>query len=465
MLNTEKNSDYNWVIFEQLKQVTYKWQIVNQTENIVKLTESYIQQINQCQQINPIIFLAEESPEKFLAIFFASLITNSCLFLINPHWQETEYKQIDNLVKPDLFLGSNKNIYFEKQSDNNSNKYPRFSGIMIPTGGTSGKIKFAIHSWENLTNSAQGFYQYFQQKPINSYCCLPLYHVSGLMQIIRAFISQGKLIINPYHNLKKNINNLPLYPNYFISLVPTQLKFILDKNSHWLAQFKTVLVGGASTNYSLKEEARKHNINLALTYGMTETASGISILNTQEFLAGNNSNGKILSHAEIIINSELSISPNHSHKTGIIVIKTKSLCKGYYPNFSKLDYFITDDIGYLDEQKNLYILGRNSQKIITGGENIFPQEIENVIGETGLVKDICVIGKKDDYWGEIIVAFYVPINSDISSAQIETIIKTKLANYKLPKIWYKLNIIPRNTQGKINYQSLNETLININSNS
>lgn len=464
MLNTQKNLHYNWEIFEQLKQAIPNWKIVNQTEDIVKLTETYIEQINQCQQINPIIFLAEESSEKFLAVFFASIITHSCLFLINTHWQETEYQQLYNLVKPDLFLGNDSNIYLEKNLPD-INEYPRFSGIMIPTGGTSGKIKFAIHSWENLINSAQGFYQYFQKKPVNSYCCLPLYHVSGLMQVIRAFISQGKLIINPYHNLKKNINNLPTYPDYFISLVPTQLKYILDKNYQWLAQFKTVLVGGASTNYSLKEEARKQNINLALTYGMTETASGISILNAQEFLTGNNSNGKILPHAEIIINSELSTPSNHGHKTGIIVIKTKSLCKGYYPNFSNLDNFITDDIGYLDEEKKLYILGRNNQKIITGGENIFPIEIENVIWQTGLVTDICVMGKKDNYWGEIIIAFYVPINSAISSTNIEAIIKTKLANYKLPKIWCKLNMIPRNVQGKINYHSLNEALININSSS
>ncbi len=455
MIDSQK-IDYDWQIFQQLKQVVSQWQIYNQTENIIKLTEFYLTQISQIRQTHPIIFLAEKSIDKFLGIFFAAIITKSCLFLINPHWQETEYKQIESIVKPDLFFGDYKdnNIILTNNPSQNKDKYNRFSGIMIPTGGTSGKIKFAIHTWETLTASAEGFYQYFETKPINSYCCLPLYHVSGLMQVIRSLISQGELIINPYSYIKDNLDDLPAYDNYFISLVPTQLKFILDHNPQWLAKFQTVLVGGASTNQHLKQQTRKYKIKLALTYGMTETASGISILKPQDFLQGNNSNGKILPHAEIIINSQSGSLVENNDNNGIISIKSSSLFKGYYPNFSNLDTFITDDIGYLDEQKYLYILGRNSQKIITGGENVFPQEIEAVIWETGLVKDVCIMGKKDDYWGEVITAFYVPINQAVSEREIKTIIKSKLANYNLPKIWYRVDNIPSNAQGKINYKSL-----------
>jgi O-succinylbenzoic acid--CoA ligase len=453
-------SNYNWQVLEQLKLVVSQWQIHNQTEDIIYLTNFYINQISHIGQPHPLIFLAEKSFDKFLSILFASVITQSCLFLINPHWQLTEYQQIKTIVKPDLFLGDNKyyHLFFVNRVSQNNDRYKRFSGIMIPTGGTSGKIKFAIHTWETLTASAQSFYQYFQQTPINCYCCLPLYHVSGLMQIVRSFISGSQLIINRYSNLKKNLHNLSAYHNYFISLVPTQLKFILEHNSEWLAQFKTVLVGGASINQQLKEQAKKSQINLALTYGMTETASGISILKPEDFLRGNQSNGKILPHAEITINSETRSLINKNCNKGIITIKASSLFKGYYPHFNHLDSFITDDIGYLDHHQYLYILGRNSQKIITGGENIFPQEVEAVIWETGLVQDLCIISTKDDYWGEIMIIFYVPVKQSISEIEIKTIIKEQLAHYKLPKIWYRVDSIPRNPQGKINYHSLQAML-------
>lgn len=440
---TSKIKDYNWQIFEQLKTVIMDWQIKDQTEDIIQLTEFYLEQINQTQQIHPIIFLGEESLDKFLAIFFASVISNSCLFLINPHWQEREYQQVAEIVKPDLYFGDDHFLMLVNNSKYNHDNYPRFSGIMIPTGGTSGKVKFAIHTYKTLINSAQSFYQFFQHQPINFYCCLPLCHVSGLMPIIRSFISEGKLIIEPYHELKKNINNLPEYHNYFISLVPTQLKFILDHNPQWLAKFKTVLVGGATTNDRLKEEARKSKIRVALTYGMTETASGISILKPRDFLQGNNSNGRILLHTQLIVKQEINESNNHRKNQGIITIKSNSLFKGYYPHWQELDYFITDDIGYLDDQQYLYILGRNSDKIITGGENVFPQEIEAVILATGLVKDVCVNSKKDDYWGEIITAIYVPINFTVSEREIKDQIRQKLADYKVPKIWHQVNQISR----------------------
>ena len=451
------NIDYNWHIFEQLEQVYCQWHINNSQENLISLTKFYLTQISQTKQTTPIICLAETSADKFLAIFFASIITNSCLFLINPYWQIKEYQQLDNIVKADLFFGNNSDLLAKNRSSVRDNdKYLRFSGIMIPTGGTSGKIKFTIHTWQTLTASAQSFYQYFQEKPINSYCCLPLYHVSGLMQVIRSFISRSKLVVNPYQNLKHNLDSLPAYNDYFISLVPTQLKAILARNYQWLAQFKTVLVGGAATNHQLRELARKQKIRLAITYGMTETASGISILKPEDFLKGNCSNGKILPHAQILINfSEDDCFNQYAQcPTGIIAIKSQSLYKGYYPNLSDVDNYVTDDIGYLNEDKDLYVLGRNSQKIITGGENVFPQEIEAVIGETGLVQDICIVGQKDEYWGEMIIAVYVPINSTILESDIQAMIKTKLVNYKLPKLWYRVAQIPRNAQGKINYQRL-----------
>ena len=107
---------------------------------------------------------------------------------------------------------------------------------MIPTGGTSGNIRFAIHTWSSLSASVQGFIDFFELEKVNSFCVLPLHHVSGLMQFIRSFSTSGKIIIYPYSNLKNEIFPSLNFADYFLSLVPTQLQVLLTVNPEFLKQ-------------------------------------------------------------------------------------------------------------------------------------------------------------------------------------------------------------------------------------
>lgn len=430
----------NLHILSHLKLLSQPWIFYPQKKSLIDEAKinHYLERINSHKnsEKTPIIFIAETDAINFINAFFAGIISQSCLFLINPHWQQQEWQQIEKIVTPDIILGEI-NYHFTTKPK----ILPQFEGIMIPTGGTSGKIKFAIHTWKTLTASAMGFYQYFDSLPINSYCCLPLYHVSGLMQIIRSFLSNGSLIIHSFSYIKNNLDIIENYHDYFISLVPTQLQFFLENKPEYLQQFKIILVGGASIYPQQIELANKYKLSLALTYGMTETASGISILTPDKLAIKNNSNGQILPHVEIVMEKKTK---------DLIKIKSPCLFKGYYPHFNDADIFITDDVGYLDEDNFLYILGRNSKKIITGGENVFPLEIETAILSTELVKDIHITATKDNYWGEVITAFYVPLNNNICEEDIKEKLTSLITNYKIPKIWHKLDIIPRNSQGKIN---------------
>jgi O-succinylbenzoic acid--CoA ligase len=186
-----------------------------------------------------------------------------------------------------------------RRYDDLENIFPSSALIMIPTGGTSGKIRFAIHTWQTLTASVRGFQAHFSLNSINSFCILPLYHVSGLMQFIRSLITGGKLFIGSYQKLK--LGQIPDFPNadFFISLVPKQLQILLPDYSEWLGHFKTILLGGAPATPQLLNQARNYQLKLAPTYGMTETASQIVTLKPEEFLQGNNSSGKVLPHAQI----------------------------------------------------------------------------------------------------------------------------------------------------------------------
>lgn len=443
----------------------------DRSRELKRLTEVRLKQILLLENSpRPVVFIVETNPIEFVAAFLAGVIAEANLFLCDPSWQKQEWEQVLQLVKPDLVYGDRQTresiakVRTAIENPISTSELFEESLIMIPTGGTSGKIRFAMHTWETLSASVSGFKAYFGCQRINSYCTLPLYHVSGLMQLIRSLLTQGNLTICQYKVLK--IGQPPLsQSDYFISLVPTQLQYLIEFVPEWLTKFKTVLLGGAPPMRSLLDIAREYNIPVALTYGMTETASGVTILKPQDFLAGNNSNGLILPHAKIelaSISAQSNLqSAESKNNIGRIKISSGSLCLGYYPQrFTSGQALVTDDLGYLDRQGYLHLVGRNSQKIITGGENVFPAEVESAIYATGLVKDVCVIGMSDRLWGQVVTAIYVPTELKPDLNSIEQKLREQLARYKQPKNWIEVDAIPRNDRGKINYQKLLE-IVNV----
>ncbi|MEH2174886.1 2-succinylbenzoate--CoA ligase [Nostoc sp.] len=424
----------------------------------------------------PKIILAEREPLRFLASFIAACAANCPVFLCNPDWGTQEWQQVFDLVQPDIILGMGNREWGIGNGNNYQCPIPNTSApfdsaqgkslstsapcplIMIPTGGSSGEIKFAIHTWETLISSVQGFTEYFQLKRVNSFCVLPLYHVSGLMQFMRSFSTGGKLAILPFKTVESGeILNIK-QSKFFISLVPTQLQRLLQNPelTEWLSQFNTVLLGGAPAWNELLEKARFHRIRLAPTYGMTETASQIATLKPDDFLSGKISSGQILPHAKVTIRNQQGQILN-SNQIGSITIHAKSLALGYYPKTRENQTdFQVDDLGFLDEQGYLNIVGRNSDKIITGGENIYPAEIESAIQSTQMVADICVVGIPDKHWGQALTAIYIPKKSDTSALKIQTLLKDKLSKFKIPKYWISQQNLPRNSQGKINRQKLQQ---------
>ena len=440
------------------------WLLGYDLVEFLSLTEALVREF--ANLIPQKILLVESEPIPFLASFIAACSTNHHVFLGNPAWGSLEWQQVFDLVQPNIVWGNcevAQQIYTNKCQLEHQITVEKLTGslIMISTGGTSGKIRFVMHTWETLIASVQGFQEYFQLKEVNSICVLPLFHISGLMQFIRSFTSGGQFLILPFQELKtgKWYNFDPT--TFFISLVPTQLQSLLSNSSltTWLSHCQTVLLGGAPAWFELFEKARFNHIKLAPTYGMTETASQIATLKPESFLNGNNSSGKILPHAKVIICQEKGKVLN-SHQTGLIAIQSSSLALGYYPEpFPESGIFYPDDIGFLDFEGHLNIVGRSSDKIITGGENVYPCEVEAVIKDTDLVLDVSVIGLPDSYWGQIIVAVYTPRQSNISSQQIKHAIEGKLSRYKLPKIWIPVETLPRNEQGKVNRKLLEEIAI------
>lgn len=462
-------------ILDIASRLSDNWLIGGESREIAQIVDRIFQQLtqNQAPETPKIIFLAESEPIQFIASFIAACATKSQIFLCNPNWVKSEWQQFFDLVQPDIILGKDALQHLTEmqfiasplEKPKNNPQLPisnyQLPLIMIPTGGSSGKIRFAIHTWQTLTASVQGFQQYFTVDKINSFCVLPLYHVSGLMQFMRSFTTGGKLAIQPFKELEA-VEKCDIEPEeFFISLVPTQLQRLLQNpdTANWLSRFHTVLLGGAPPWPELLATARKYQIRLALTYGMTETASQIATLKPEDFLAGNNSAGQILSHAKVTIRSVKGEILCYN-QVGNIAVNAKSLALGYYPDkFGDRDYFQLDDLGFFDENNYLNIVGRNSDKIITGGENVFPAEVEAAIRTTNLVVDVAVIGLLDKHWGQVVTAIYVPTNSAVTVTALQAAIEDKLSKFKRPKYWVFAAELPRNSQGKVNRELLQEIAI------
>jgi o-succinylbenzoate---CoA ligase len=408
-----------------------------------------------------IVLLAESDATHFLAGLMAATAAGCPLVLGNPSWAIEEWRQVGGLRAGVVWAEGNG---WEADETDGLVGGERFlsvnAPILIPTGGSSGKIRFAVHTWQTLMSSAIGFQKYFECDRINSCCVLPLYHVSGLIQVVRSFLTQGSLAVFCSRELGSQV---ALFDpsEFFLSLVPTQLQRLLQEpaTAQWLSKFQTVLLGGAPAWDELLQQARQHQIRLAPTYGMTETASQVVTLKPADFLRGKTGCGQVLPHAIVKIldeaGAELPIET-----LGTIAIQAASLMRGYYSSVdSSLEslvdspLFLTDDLGYFDAQGYLHILGRSSQKIITGGENVFPAEVEAAIRSTGLVRDVCVVGVGDCTWGEVVTACVV-VHPQVTTEGLAAAIEPRLASYKRPKRWVLVPELPRNAQGKINYLAI-----------
>ena len=397
------------------------------------------------KKIRPLLLISEPDPSTFLASFWAALLSCWDIALANPNWGTHEWNSAIKTLQPTLIWPTR--LYSSPAPLLSRSSVPK---ILIPTGGTTGTLKFACHTWSTLLTAAAGFCQAFPT-PVNTYCVLPLYHVSGLMQVLRAWFSTGQVAIAPFKSLETAPPLIYDSKDWYISLVPTQLaRLIQADKSSWLSQFQAVFLGGAPAWPALLDLATEQSIPICLSYGMTETAAMVTALHPTDFLQGMRSSGTALPHASLTIDS---------HNTlGQIAIRSSSIAHGYYGQSSEAfsdRCFCTDDLGYLTATGHLHITGRASSKIISGGENIFPAEVEAALRSTGQVKDVCVFGQPDDRWGEAVTAAFVPAHSEVTASSLKKALLTHsdktslLSRYKYPKRWISLSKIPRNAQGKL----------------
>lgn len=393
------------------------------------------------------LVISVDQPDLFCSTFMAAVHLGAPVILANPKWGKLERKEFQKLATPVLEVSSEGMVL----QSNTSGRIPLSKGsIYVPTGGSTGGVKLAEHTWESLSTAALGLQNFLGGGSIDSVCCLPLFHVSGLMQVVRSFVTQGRIyFVRPRNSFETILQSFDS-EGFCISLVPTQLRRVLKNEStvEKLRHMRAVFLGGASLPEDLADEARAQRIPIVHGYGMTETAAMVAAIPSSDFLSGKQQGGQLLPHVEMRLFDEWGKECSVGTK-GRIRIRSAALFKGFLGKSAidqKLGY-LTGDEGCFDAMNRLHLIGRVDDMIITGGEKVDPREVETVLLEKEGLEEALVIGYDDREWGQIVVAF-VTVRSEIENSELVQLIKSKLAPYKVPKHLFQVDTLPLNDRGK-----------------
>ncbi|WP_066371457.1 o-succinylbenzoate--CoA ligase [Neobacillus fumarioli] len=333
------------------------------------------------------------------------------------------------------------------------------------TSGTTGNPKGVMQSYRNHWWSAIGAALNLGITDSDCWLCsVPLFHISGYSMLMKCVIYGMPIVLHEKFDAEKTIEDIIAKHVTLMSVVPTTLTRIVDalKDRKLPDYFRCMLLGGGPAPLPLLEACVEKSIPVFQSFGMTETASQIVTLAPEYNLKKLGSAGKPLFPAEVRIELEDG-SDAKAGQAGEIVVKGPNVTTGYLnrPEATKEKirdgWLYTGDIGYMDEEGFLYVLDRRSDLIISGGENIYPAEIEAVLLTHPDVVEAGVTGMDDPVWGQVPIAFTVLAEgSGISAADLREYCLERLAKYKVPKEFYFTKELPKNASNKLLRRTLRE---------
>jgi len=337
------------------------------------------------------------------------------------------------------------------------------TAIIMFTSGASGKPKAVELSFSNLIQSAKIGNKYLKQTKEDRWLAsLPFYHIGGFSIIFRALIFGTEIILPNNLKLQSIIQTINQLKPTLISLVSSQMSELLKNNIHPDDELRHVLLGGGFIDSNLMREALHKGWNVSKVYGSTETSSFVTVLSPDEFKVKPESVGKPIPPNEIIIYDEnRNELPNNTE--GEIAIKSPAVMKGYLKDDTATKnklfngVYLTGDIGYKDPEGYIHVVNRRSDLIVTGGENVNPAELEEMIMKFSKVKEVCVFGIDDVTWGQKIAAVIVSQTSEkFEIEELEDFLKNKIASFKIPKQIFFVDELPKTELGKIKRETVKQ---------
>ena len=260
-------------------------------------------------------------------------------------------------------------------------------------------------------------------------CPMPLSHVGGLMILVRSAAATGTVVLEPGpFDADRVARQLREGDITLVSLVPTMLARILDAGGRPGPRLRRVLLGGGPVTPALLRRAADAGFPISQTYGLTEACSTVTVAEP----------GDLETAGRALPGTGLTVAAD-----GEILISGPTVV-------GEWDALRTGDLGRLDDEGRLTVIGRKSDTIVTGGENVAPAEVEAVLEEHPGVAEAGVFGREHPLWGDAVTARVVPSGELApSAAELRKHCAERLAGYKVPKSFELVTRLPRTPSGKL----------------
>jgi O-succinylbenzoic acid--CoA ligase len=320
------------------------------------------------------------------------------------------------------------------------------AGALLFTSGTTGVAKAALLRHRSLMAAARASaLRLLTGSGSRWLCALPPYHVGGVAMLFRCLYDGSALVLHDRFDGARVVEVLRAERITHVSLVATMLQRVLRHGVPHLPALQTVLLGGGPTPARWVLEARASGLPVLLTYGLTEACSQVTTQRTPMGLdAGAPLDGlevRIASDGEIEVRGPtLMLCYLYDERA------TQAACSG--------GWLKTGDFGSLDSEGRLTVLGRRHDLLISGGENVYPAEIEAALLQHPEVRDAGVLALDDAHWGQVPCALVVTGSSTLDERALREWCRGRLASYKVPARFRAVAALPKNAMGKLDRRAL-----------
>ncbi|MEL7649184.1 MAG: AMP-binding protein [Sedimentibacter sp.] len=344
--------------------------------------------------------------------------------------------------------------------------------LIIHTGGTTGLPKGGMISHHSLVfNSMNEICTWGLNFQDSAFIILPLFHTGGWNLLTLPLLHcGGRIIINRQFDPKLTLEVIEKENTTLLFGAATIFRMMSDlpefKNAD-LSSLKWVMAGAAPTPINIMERFWNKGLKFVLGYGMTEAGPN-NLSSTPQFMTDEIIRSKYASVGKpmymtmtrVVDDEGNDVGPN---EVGELLWSGPQIFSGYWNNREETDktlsggWIYTGDMATVDEDGYYYIVGRKKNMFISGGENVFPPEIESAIYEIHQIHEVCVFGVPDEKWGEVGKAVVsLKPGAEITKSEIQALLRGRLAGYKIPKYVQFVSDIPKNNVGKIVVSKITE---------
>ncbi len=304
--------------------------------------------------------------------------------------------------------------------------------LILFTSGTTGAPKAARLARDNLEASARAANEVLQVDARSRFLCvLPLFHVGGLGIVFRCQLAGATVVLHERFDAETVARELRQGATH-ASLVASTLARVLDQGGAFPPAI--VAVGGGPVPRGLLERSRAAGLRVVQTWGMTETCSMATCERPDD--ADGSSAGPALPGFDVRIGSDSEI-----------VVRGPAVMRGYLGHEPlRGGFFRTGDLGSLDDRGRLVVHARRTDLIVSGGENVYPAEVEAALLTHPAVRETAVLPAPDEKWGQVGVAYVV---CSAPEEELREFLRTRIAAYKVPARFVRMSELPRNAGGKV----------------